>query len=290
MSTTNAGLPPVPYQAPITGKTFIITPIWADWFRQNLARIASLVSSAGATTVNGMVKGNGVVFSEATAGTDYAPGTAGDATGILKSTTGTGALSIATASDFPTLNQNTSGNAATVTTNADLTGPVTSTGNATAIGAGALTSAMLANTTVTAGAYTNANITVNDQGQVTEAANGSGGSSSGGGAYAILENAVWAPFITFGQHAVTATQSLTAVNLGLNNTGGVSSTATVRVNQWRSNALLASATASITVAANTIGTAVGASLSGTLSTLSGDLLTYDTVTVTGAPESLTLEH
>jgi hypothetical protein len=52
------------------------------------------------------------------------------------------------ASDVPTLNQNTTGNAATVTTNANLTGPVTSTGNATAIANGAITNAMLANAAV----------------------------------------------------------------------------------------------------------------------------------------------
>ena len=49
---------------------------------------------------------------------------------------------------FPTLNQNTTGNAATVTTNANLTGPVTSTGNATAIANGAISNAMLANAAV----------------------------------------------------------------------------------------------------------------------------------------------
>ena len=47
--------------------------------------------------------------------------------------------------DIPTLNQSTTGNAATVTTNANLTGPVTSIGNATAIGNGAISNAMLAN-------------------------------------------------------------------------------------------------------------------------------------------------
>lgn len=67
-------------------------------------------------------------------------------TGILKNTTTTGVLSIAVAADFPTLNQNTTGNAATVTTNANLTGAITSVGNATSLGsfssanlAGALT-------------------------------------------------------------------------------------------------------------------------------------------------------
>ncbi|MCL4419955.1 hypothetical protein M1146_07750, partial [Patescibacteria group bacterium] len=44
-----------------------------------------------------------------------------------------GELSIAIAADFPTLNQNTTGNAATVTTNANLTGMVTSVGNATTV-------------------------------------------------------------------------------------------------------------------------------------------------------------
>jgi hypothetical protein len=43
------------------------------------------------------------------------------------------------------LNQSTTGNAATVTTNANLTGPVTSIGNATAIANGAISNAMLAN-------------------------------------------------------------------------------------------------------------------------------------------------
>jgi len=43
---------------------------------------------------------------------------------------------------FPTLNQNTSGNAATVTTNANLTGHITSTGNAAVLGS--FTSAQLA--------------------------------------------------------------------------------------------------------------------------------------------------
>lgn len=65
-------------------------------------------------------------------------------TGILKNTTSTGVPSIAIAADFPTLNQNTSGNAATVTTNANLTGPVTSVGNATSVTNNAITNAMLA--------------------------------------------------------------------------------------------------------------------------------------------------
>lgn len=56
------------------------------------------------------------ILSIAAAGTDYSAGTGGLATGILKSTTTTGALTIAVAADFPTLNQNTTGSAATLTT------------------------------------------------------------------------------------------------------------------------------------------------------------------------------
>jgi hypothetical protein len=52
------------------------------------------------------------------------------------------ALAAIVAGDVPTLNQNTTGNAATVTTNANLTGAVTSVGNATSLGS--FTSANLA--------------------------------------------------------------------------------------------------------------------------------------------------
>ena len=104
---------------------------------QNISTLSNLTS-------NGLIKtsgGNGSI-SIATVGTDFSGGTAGLGTGILKSTTGTGALSIAVASDFPILNQNTTGSSATVTTNANLTGPVTSVGNATTIASNVITNAM----------------------------------------------------------------------------------------------------------------------------------------------------
>jgi hypothetical protein len=67
------------------------------------------------TTITGVLKGNGTAISAAASGTDYSDGTSSLATGILKSTTTTGALSIAVAADFPTLNQNTTGTASNVT-------------------------------------------------------------------------------------------------------------------------------------------------------------------------------
>ena len=90
------------------------------------SKYSSLVSNAthtgdatGATALT-VVAINGVVMS-------------GLATGILRNTTSTGVPSIAIAADFPTLNQDTTGKSATVTTNASLTGPITSVGNATSI-------------------------------------------------------------------------------------------------------------------------------------------------------------
>ena len=67
------------------------------------------------TTITGLLKGNATAISAAVSGTDYSAGTSALATGIVKSTTTTGALTIAVAGDFPTLNQNTTGTAGGLT-------------------------------------------------------------------------------------------------------------------------------------------------------------------------------
>lgn len=108
----------------------------------------------GAATLTGVLKGTGTTaITPATSGTDFSAGTAALATGIVKSTTTTGALSIAIAADFPTLNQNTTGSAASFT--GALAGDVTGAQGTTTVGKingtslAGLATGILKNTTTT---------------------------------------------------------------------------------------------------------------------------------------------
>ncbi|MBX4191862.1 MAG: hypothetical protein KW804_03625, partial [Candidatus Doudnabacteria bacterium] len=69
----------------------------ANGFALSIATPTSTPNITISTTITGVIKGNGTAISAATSGTDYSLGTSALATGILKSTTATGALSIATA-------------------------------------------------------------------------------------------------------------------------------------------------------------------------------------------------
>ena len=88
----------------------------ANGFAGTVATATSTPAITLTTSITGVLKGNATAISAATAGTDYSLGTSALATGIVKSTTTTGALTIAVAGDFPTLNQTTTGSAATLTT------------------------------------------------------------------------------------------------------------------------------------------------------------------------------
>lgn len=92
-----------------TGTVTTVAIVNANGFNGTVANPNTAPNITLSTTVTGLIKGNGTAISAATVGTDYSVGTSALETGILKSTTATGALSIAVAADFPTLNQNTTG-------------------------------------------------------------------------------------------------------------------------------------------------------------------------------------
>lgn len=87
----------------------------ANGFAGTVANATTTPAITLTIPATGVLKSNGTAVGAATSGTDYSAGTSGLSTGILKSTTSTGALTIAIASDFPTLNQNTTGTASNVT-------------------------------------------------------------------------------------------------------------------------------------------------------------------------------
>lgn len=98
-----------------SGTVTTVSVVSANGFTGTVADATTTPAITLTTSITGLLKGNGTAISAATAGTDYSAGTSALTTGILKSTTSTGALTIAVAADFPTLNQNTTGTAATAT-------------------------------------------------------------------------------------------------------------------------------------------------------------------------------
>lgn len=143
-------------------------------------------------------------------------------TGILKNTTGTGVPSIAVAGDFPTLNQNTTGSAATLTTGRTIaiTGDLAYTspsfngsGNVTAVGT-------LATVNANVGSFGNAtqvaSFTVNAKGLITAASNititPSASSITGGAALTKVDDTNVT--LTLGGSPTTALLGATSLTLG----------------------------------------------------------------------------
>lgn len=98
-----------------SGTVTTLSVVTANGLAGTVANPTTTPAITLSTSITGLLKGNGTAISAATSGTDYSAGTSALSTGILKSTTTTGALTIAIASDFPVLNQNTTGTAASVT-------------------------------------------------------------------------------------------------------------------------------------------------------------------------------
>jgi hypothetical protein len=105
-----------PFNGKGSGSVTSVSVTSANGFAGTVATATTTPAITISTSITGVLKGNATAISAATAGTDYSAGTSALGTGILKSTTTTGALTIAVAADFPTLNQNTTGSAATLTT------------------------------------------------------------------------------------------------------------------------------------------------------------------------------
>lgn len=126
---------------PVTGGSFYVMTDNKPYFINDLGVQYDLTAAATLATgrtisLTGDVtytspsfNGSGNVTAAATVTRINGTALSGLATGILKNTTGTGVPSIAIAADFPTLNQNTTGSAATLTTGRTiaLTGDVTYT-------------------------------------------------------------------------------------------------------------------------------------------------------------------
>lgn len=80
-----------------TGTVSSVSVVSANGFAGTVADATTTPAITLTTSITGVLKGNGTAISAATSGTDYSAGTSALGTGILKSTTSTGALTIAVA-------------------------------------------------------------------------------------------------------------------------------------------------------------------------------------------------
>lgn len=174
--------------AVISGSPPVITIISAPkWTTARLLAGNSVDGSANVAFANKFI-----VQGTSDSGLSGAQFTGSLATGIVKNTTTTGVFSIASAGDFPTLNQNTTGSAATLTTpraingvNFDGSAPITVTAAAGTLTGSTLNSGVTASSLTSVGTVTSGTW----NGSVIDTARGGTGvdNSTGGTA-----NQVWA--------------------------------------------------------------------------------------------------
>jgi hypothetical protein len=109
-----------------TGTVTSLSVVSANGFAGTVATSTSTPAITLTTSVTGVLKGNGTAISAATAGTDYiAPYGSTTANYVLASpdgSSGTPTFRALVAADIPTLNQNTTGSAATLTTARSING------------------------------------------------------------------------------------------------------------------------------------------------------------------------